>query len=219
MYDDNCLFMLYSPTSRPNLYNVLHYYLFHGKDLNTSDGRPIRPLQIMRSGRHTPDVTIVGGGLVVSSAVRSKLSRFKGVEYRPVHFKKLVDCDYPVGDFSYYDSGDFLADPFSHDPETLIDRLPDHPELHDHAGEHYEIVVPHYEDIKPDRFRAGSSIRVVVPEDDEYVDLGDGPFRVTRDMIQEYPIFQNGDFFVNGECAKLISEFIDSPFYKMAKVV
>lgn len=220
MRDDNALFMLYSPISRPNTYNILHYCLFHGDCVQASDGAVVRPLKIIRSGRHFPDVTIAGGALVVSSAVRSKLSPFENIEYKPVHIVKLVDRDYPVGDFSYYRSKEYLADPYAHDPETLMQRLPDAPEMHALAGEHFEIVVPHYEDIKPGRFRSAlDKIRVVAPDDDEYINLYDGPFNVTSDMIRKNPIFQNGDFFLNGECAELMKEFVNSPFYKMPRVV
>lgn len=217
----NALFMLYSPFSRPGQYDILHYHLFHGRELENSDLTPVRPLQVTRSGRHFPDVTIVGISLVVSSSVRSKLSRFEQLEFRPVSLTKLVDCAYPVGDFSYYHSKEFLADPFTNDPETLMDRLPDVPQLHAAAKQYYEVVAQDYDDIKPKRIRSGTQrIRVQSPDESDSSIFYDGPFSVTLDFIQKHPIFQrSGDYFLNGECAEIIVEFVDSPYFKMPKLV
>jgi len=137
--------------------NVFHYYMFHGKvsrkgiaypeDPSHSPSDLLDPLCLSRNGRLIPEVFLPATNLVVSSSVRKELELLTNITLLEVAFTKLVDYNYQAGDFSYYHRPEFRKHPEKEDPETLIERLLDAPQLHWTVGQYYEVVVPWLDDI------------------------------------------------------------------------
>jgi hypothetical protein len=149
--------LLYKVTSSPR-FNAFHYHMFHGHARRAGIDFPDNPshtlgadlsdpLVLDRNGRHIPPVFLPSTTLVVSESVKAELPASANVVLLPVKFGKLVDYPYQAGDFSYYDRPAFRRNPRREDPETLIERLPNVPVLHERAGRYYEVVVAWQDDV------------------------------------------------------------------------
>src|SRR5262249_39584944 len=146
--DSVVIFLLRTFTSSARI-NISHYHLFHGwaeragvpfpnsvshfLGDNLSD-----PLLLTRNGINVPEVFIPATSLVVSSALAEPLKQLPHVILLPTVLKKVVAYAYTPGDFSYFDRPEFQRDPWREDPETLLDRLPDVPSLHQEIGPFFE---------------------------------------------------------------------------------
>ena len=211
------LYIIWTPTYAKSRFNILQYYMFHGKCSRDAAGNIRTPLALIRNGRLIPDVFCPGLTMVVSERVRRCIEQIPGIAFRDVIFEKLVDFDYQVGDFSYFNTTEYRANPEREDPEMLIERLPDVKSFHESVGRNFELVIPSYEDIRTSHM-GDNELTVRIPEAKEHVFLSE-PFAVTRRMIENTPIFRNGEFFVNGQFLDYTRDFLDRDFFRVEEVL
>jgi hypothetical protein len=145
------LFLVGTRTSSDRI-DTLHYHMFHGHAERPSVRFPNDPahnvgedlgeaLRLSRNGRIVPQVFQPRSSMIVSEPIAQRLARFQNAVLIPVLFDKLVDYDFTAGDFSFYDQSAFRRNPMRNDPATLIQRLPDIPELHSRIGSFFELVI------------------------------------------------------------------------------
>jgi hypothetical protein len=140
--------------------NVFHYHMFHGKTIPIESGETSyshlmgddlsQPVRIIRNGWRIPDISSPSGSLIVSGRVKELLHGVPNVAFLPVIFEKLVDYPYHAGDFSYFDTPQFRANPAKANPATLLERLSDAHELHRRTESYYELVIPRLRDVSLD---------------------------------------------------------------------
>ncbi len=142
------------------------------------------PVLCSQNVHRMPHVFKPSTSLIISSEVRRALGDLAHVVYLEVKFKKLVDYSYSAGDFSYFSRKEYRRDPFGEDPETLLDRLPDVPQLHNQIGPYFEVVNAKHMDIV-DKFPNREVLNFTYP----YLG-GNEPdsLEVSQDMLSEYPI-------------------------------
>ncbi|MBL8798173.1 MAG: hypothetical protein JNM56_30025 [Planctomycetia bacterium] len=137
--------------------NVFHYHMFHGKTVPIKSGDIShshhagddlsQPVRIVRNGWRIPDISSPSVSLVVSGRGKEALGGVPHVSFLPIIFEKLVDYPYHAGDFSYYDTPQFKANPAKANPATLLERLSDSRELHRKTEPFYEMIVPKLNDV------------------------------------------------------------------------
>jgi len=207
--------------------NVFHTKMFHGQleprgpVAATSQehflGSDVsQPLCVRRNGWRVPDVfEPVLGGLIVSERVRRELEDLPHVEFLEVVFTKLVDYPYYAGDFSYYDRPEFLHDPVGEDPERLLDRLPDVPEMHKTIGRYYELVLARHWQVKdryPDLVKAYFQTSPLVTVETHEIDL-------STELLSDYPILNviEGIMF-RADVFERVERFIDWDYFAKSPV-
>lgn len=128
--------------------DIAHFLLFHGlcsKETNQYCFNLPKPtkLEISRSGLIWPDVFFPSISLIASRAFFNAFGDLKNLELRDVHFKKLVNIKIEPGDFSYYDSKNFLTNPVKFRSDKILDSFPDDKSLHQNQEADYkQFVVP-----------------------------------------------------------------------------
>src|SRR5262249_42513673 len=135
-----------------------HYHMFHGLAV----GEPLetllapyheyksftRPLQLVRNGWRIPDIFRPMFHLIVSRRVHDLVAGAWRYLFPPVQFVKLIDYPYRVYDDSFFESDEYRRWPEG--PKSMLQALPDVPELHKKAGEYYEVIVPYPPEVDQD---------------------------------------------------------------------
>jgi hypothetical protein len=195
--------------------------MFHGDEINGPDqssnahllGDDLsQPLRLIRTGRIVPHVFSPSVTLVVSADVREKLETLPHIDFLPVVFEKLVDYQFRAGDFSYFDLPAFRRNPAEANPETLLQRLPDIPELHSQIGSYYEVVVPRLGDIA-DNYTNLKHFSVKL----EHC-IGKVECDLSAEIIYAYPIVWRYANIFSEEAFALVSPFIDWDYFSTATI-
>jgi hypothetical protein len=202
-----------------------HLYMFHGRarredvchsyNFSHSLGDDLsRPMLISRSASRVPDVSMPSSSLVVSGRVKKALAWVPNVVLLPVRFEKLVDFPYQAGDFSFYDRSDFRSDPMRYGPDTLIERLPDVPALHERVGTYHELVVANAYRIAPNF--PGLKVHWVPvddPRDDELSDVSLAP-----EMFEQYPILWGSGVLAREDVFAALRPFLDEDYFYLEEL-
>jgi hypothetical protein len=198
--------------------NVFHYDMFHG--LCNSQGSHLRgddlsqPLLLSRNGTRIPDVFQPGITLVLSARAKAALEGLPNVAFLPVEFVKLVDYPYQAGDFSYYEIPAFQLDPAKANPETLIHRLVDQPEMHERTSPHYELVIPKLRDVV-DQFAMERKIQCELKMTPVHGKL---QLRLSGQLLQRYPIVWQYHNILSEEAFSRLDPFIDWDYFEKAEL-
>jgi hypothetical protein len=208
-----------SPFTSSARIKVFHYCMFHG-EANPRIGHRFSskvstPLQLSRSGVGVPNFFSPSAViLVVAEEVKGKLESLPNIEFAEVEFAKLVDVPYQAGDFSYYRTSKFLADPIANDPEALIARLPDVPALHSNVGSYFEVIVPRLCDIVtkyPSLNTVEYRLRMAaVPEQVEIC--------LSEALLKDHPVVWENDYVFSEEAFNIVDQYIDRDYYEIVTV-
>ena len=204
--------------------DALHFSMFHGEAVRTGIGpdSPISyslgdnlssPLLISMSGRFTPDVFMPSSCLVISRAVQESIGVIRNTELAPVVFPKLVNVQYAVGDFSYYESDYFLRDPSGHRSDLLLGQLPDDPALHSVPRSHMELVLPNMYRLKSIFADAREATVTLAHRTAPVV-----RFLYAPSSVAHYPAFWSGVFFIQRSVFDHFQSYIDWDYFTSADI-
>jgi hypothetical protein len=192
-------FAVEHPLHKPGM-DYFHYCFFHGREAREwphwRAGIPFfgdkekRPLRLLHNARRIPDVFSPKSSLVVSARVRDALGELPFVEYRPVTFPRLIECDPPtLGDRSYEDNPAYrkatASEEWERDAgETLFEHFPEaSAQQRESVGSYYEIVVPRLTEAAAE-FPESKPIQVPRP-----YNIGNGnELRLCPALLKKYPV-------------------------------
>lgn len=165
-------------------------------------------LHVSRSGRFVPPVWCPNSvEIVVSSAVKQRLSKLKGIEFQPVVFERLVDIPLPpIGDASDEAQGLYVRTEMA----EKIATLPDIEAYHRDIGEYFKVLMPQYYDIsdsiddeRPVELQFGRYYRSVSPTI---------PLSVT--LLGRHAMYRQGTTFcLTEEAFELLSPSLDLDYF------
>ncbi|MBL8817852.1 MAG: hypothetical protein JNL58_17635 [Planctomyces sp.] len=165
-------------------------------------------LHVSRSGRFVPPVSCPNSvEIVVSSAVKQRLSKLQGIEFQPVVFERLVDIPLPpIGDASDEAQGLYARTELA----EKIAALPNIETYHREIGQYFKILMPQYYDVS-------DSI-----DDERPVELQFGryygrssptiPFSVN--LLRRHAMYRQGTTFcLTEEAFELLSPSLDLDYF------
>jgi hypothetical protein len=133
-----------------NVINAFHYTMFHG------EGRRDRtagfscdhalgddlsdPIQYTCNAYGLAELTMPSLNFVASSSVYEAIRDLPGLQFARVALEKVIYLPYSASDFSYFERKDFRTNPAKYGHETVFQRWPDRPELHNSVASRYEVV-------------------------------------------------------------------------------
>ncbi len=221
-------FAVEHPLHKPGI-DFFHYCLFHGRQAHGwphwRAGIPFfgdkekRPLRLLHNARRIPDVFSPVSSLVVSARVRDALGELPFVEYRPITFPRLIECDPPTpGDHSYQDNTAYrkatASEEWVREPaETLFEHFPESSaQRRESVGSYYEMVVPRLKEAGAE-FPDAKLIQIPRP-----YTIGKGnELRLCPALLEKYPVvWWSQTLFA--ECAfRRIEPFLDRPYAEVVE--
>ena len=172
-----------------------------------------RPLQLSINAYRIPSV-LWPASLVVSQALKEELALLPGLKFLEVEYAKVVHSVYEAGDFSYFRRPEFLKDPTKEDPEGLIARLPDQPNLRREVGSYFEVLMPWHHK-KVDRYQPLQKLHFVIATMgfEETVEIDLNP-----ELITDYPMIRTPDGIVISEQVyDVVSKAINRDYFHIAE--
>ena len=204
----------------PQVVGVEHDIMFHGDGRRPGDLRAfymlgddlLHPMHIRRSGTFVPPLfSPTPGQLAVTDTVRDAIERAtENVQFLQMKVDKVVDLVVAKGDFSMREAA--LADRYGPNLDTLLDRLPDIPGLHEQIGPFYEVIVP----------RASDRVSEFTDSANVDIDIHLGPDQTDRltttvstEMLETYPIVGAPKlcWVVRDDVFEILDPFIDRDYY------
>jgi hypothetical protein len=198
---------------------AFHYEIFHGHcerggisyphERNCRIGDDYRePLHIWRSGTTVPPIFSPSNNWIVSRSVRDRLAGLPNIEFLPVVFEKLYAYDLLIGNFAWYDA------PTCDRPEDLFKCLPDIPQLHEHVGPYYEVLVARLIDLVP-YYEGWQALSF---------DIGTAPNEwsvetpMSRAVFRDHAIVWGNCSFLRGDAHERIEQYLNPYFFNVMGV-
>ena len=204
----------------PQVVGVEHSVMFHGDGRRPGSllarytlGDDLEhPMHIRRSGTFVPPLfSPTPGRLAVTDTVRDSIARVtENVQFLRIEVDKVVDLAVAKGDFSMREAA--LADRYGPNLDTLLDRLPDIPGLHEQIGPFYEVIVPRASD-RVNEFSHANIVDIGLymgPRDDDCLTT-----HICTDMLEVYPIVSAPKlcWVVRDDVFEILDPFIDRDYY------
>jgi hypothetical protein len=204
--------------------DMLHHSMFHGvarrDDIVFPDSPShylgdslTHPIRIMRSGLLAPPLFKPCNSLVVSEAARSILSHYHNIFFLQVVFEKLVHFAVEKGDFSHYQSKQFLADHYSNRSDTMLQRLPDNPTLRNTFPNYFEVIVANaFRQCRSES--TAFSVRFQLPHSPD----GIKEFPCTNAFLDSHPLFWARSIIMSSRVFETVCHFIDQDYFDIAEI-
>lgn len=196
--------------------SAIHYRMFHGIGSRCGKMYPSEPmavlnndlrepLQVIRSKDIFPEVCKPAGTLTVTKNVADALRPLPKVEFLPVKFERLVGLFFAKGDFSFYERHRDC------DASTAYFlSLPDVPEAHASARNHYEVIVAEHSAIFA-RYGLRRDVEFMIgpTEFDEPIQCS-----LSVTMCEDYPIMRlRGGTLFTDKAFEIIAPHIDWDYF------
>jgi hypothetical protein len=100
------------------------------------------------------------------------------------------------------------------DPETLIERLPDVPALHERTGTYYEVVVA-WQDEVVERYADTTPVTFIMDVLGDWEDL---EVRLSRTLLDDYPILRvAGGLVLSSAVWEKLQPHLDMDYFRVAE--
>lgn len=162
-----------------------------------------RPLRLHKNAYEIAPVFSPEFELVVSETVREALFEFPTLRFEPVEFETLYSCPYRIGDPSFMGNVEGW-----YEFQDFVDGQKDVPELHRQVGLYFSVEVPLLRNIR----EPFSDLQdLVVPNDDRAIDR-ELEVTLSRELLQEYPLFNSGGNVASDELYAKLRPFINQNY-------
>lgn len=200
------------------LIREFHYDMFHGAVVG---GRPVpvqryhcapglQPLRLALNVWGLSHVICPGVNLVVSQRVRDALSGFPNMAFLPARIEKVVECEFHLGDFSWYES------PACDRPrDFLLSVLPDVQAQYPNVGPYFELLPARLADLQS-QFDRGVALGIptLVQDDPDMATL-----ELSAEMVMSYPyIFSPEADVLSEQVFDRLSPYLSRIFFNVASV-
>lgn len=205
-------------TSSDRIYEF-HYLMFHGlsRQLDATGEESIHrfggdlsvPARLKSNAYNIPDISIRSTNLIVSDRVREAIGQRPNVSFCRVIFEKMIHYPYRPGDFSYYNTPEFLRNPNKYDPKSLFDRLPHRPDLVAAVGPYWEVVVPVLSSVAGS-YKPTFQLRCEPSDIDGEIELD-----LSADLLKDYCMFWCECNFFDSSIYEAIRSYVNLDYFTL----